>query len=124
MAAQDHDERAAIASLGGITRWAEVDDRAAALAKARAAFKAKFERQVDPDGVLPPEIRAQRAESARKAHYARLALAKAQKRRQAREAAALDEHMALEAEVATGTTGAAVPVPAPRRRGRKARTNP
>ncbi|MGO9205037.1 MAG: hypothetical protein ACLQBX_02410 [Candidatus Limnocylindrales bacterium] len=48
---------------------------------ARAAFEAKFEREVDPDGVLPLEERRRRAEMARKAHYARLALASAQARR-------------------------------------------
>ena len=48
---------------------------------ARAAFESKFEREVDPDGVLPLEERLRRAEMARKAHYARLALASAVARR-------------------------------------------
>ena len=48
---------------------------------ARAAFESKFEREVDPDGVLPLEERLRRAEMARKAHYARLALASAEARR-------------------------------------------
>ena len=48
---------------------------------ARAAFESKFERDVDPEGVLPPEERLRRAEMARKAHYARLALKSAQARR-------------------------------------------
>ena len=48
---------------------------------ARAAFETKFEREVDPDGVLPLEERHRRAEMARKAHYARLALASAEARR-------------------------------------------
>ena len=42
---------------------------------ARAPFESKFERDVDPDGVLPLEERPRRAEMARKAHYTRLALA-------------------------------------------------
>jgi hypothetical protein len=46
---------------------------------------ARFERQVDPDHVLPPQERAWRAEHARKAHFARLALASARARRRARE---------------------------------------
>jgi len=33
----------------------------------------RFEREVDPDGVLAPAERALRAESARKAHFARMA---------------------------------------------------
>jgi hypothetical protein len=41
----------------------------------------KFERDVDPEGVLDPAERARRGESARKAHYARLALRSAQARR-------------------------------------------
>ena len=40
---------------------------------ARAAFLGKFERDVDPEGILPPSERARRAEAARKAHFARLA---------------------------------------------------
>jgi len=40
---------------------------------AREAFLAKFEAEVDPDGILPPSERRRRAESARKAHFTRLA---------------------------------------------------
>ncbi len=38
------------------------------------AFLARFEREVDPDGLLAPEERARRAAFARKSHMARLAL--------------------------------------------------
>lgn len=48
---------------------------------AREAFLSKFEREVDPDGILEPAERAKRAEHARKAFYARLALKSAQARR-------------------------------------------
>ena len=48
---------------------------------ARGAFIAKFERQVDPDGVLPPAERARRAEAAMRAHMSRLALKSARARR-------------------------------------------
>lgn len=41
----------------------------------------KFERQIDPDNVLPPAERAFRAEHARKAHMKRMALKSAQARR-------------------------------------------
>ncbi|MGH3968275.1 MAG: hypothetical protein ACRDTV_09240 [Mycobacterium sp.] len=41
----------------------------------------KFERQVDPDGKLSPAERAKRAEHARKAYFARLALKSARVRR-------------------------------------------
>jgi hypothetical protein len=42
---------------------------------ARDEFMARFEREVDPDGLLYPAERARRAEHARKAYFARLALA-------------------------------------------------
>ena len=50
-------------------------------AQARAAFLHRFEREVDPDGTLPEEERQRRAEHARKAYFARLALASARARR-------------------------------------------
>jgi hypothetical protein len=43
-------------------------------APARAAFLARFEKQVDPDGVLTPEERMRRAEHAKQAYFAGLAL--------------------------------------------------
>jgi hypothetical protein len=48
---------------------------------ARQAFLARFEREVDPDGVLSPEERARRAECARRAHFMRLAFLSAKARR-------------------------------------------
>jgi hypothetical protein len=47
-------------------------DRAARTAPARAAFLARFEREVDPDGTLDPAERERRATEARTAHFARL----------------------------------------------------
>jgi len=57
-------------------------------AKARAAFLAKFEDQVDPDRTLSPAERQRRAEAARKAYFARLAYqsAVARSRKAARDA--------------------------------------
>ncbi|PZS03652.1 MAG: hypothetical protein DLM56_08680 [Pseudonocardiales bacterium] len=43
-------------------------------APARKAMLDRFDRQVDPDGLLDPADRARRAEHARKAYYTRLAL--------------------------------------------------
>jgi hypothetical protein len=48
---------------------------------ARAAFLARFERLVDPEGSLDPKERGRRAEAARRAHFARLALRSALARR-------------------------------------------
>lgn len=54
------------------SRWAKEDPKANA-ARGQAGLRAKFEREVDPDGVLPVAERQRRAESARKAHMSRLA---------------------------------------------------
>lgn len=61
--------------------WARTPDRSARTAPARAAFDDRFEREVDPDGALSPHERARRAEHARKAYFARLALRSAEARR-------------------------------------------
>jgi hypothetical protein len=47
----------------------------------RAAFLARFELEVDPDGALDPEERRRRAEHARRAYFTRLALAAVEARR-------------------------------------------
>ncbi len=49
-------------------------------AAGRASFMARFEREVDPEGVLPPKERARRAEAAKRAHFSRLAYKSAQAR--------------------------------------------
>ena len=50
-------------------------------ANARAAFLARFEREVDPTGELDPTERRRRAEHARREYFARLAVASVQARR-------------------------------------------
>lgn len=74
--------RSQVARIAAHESWANTPDRAARTAPARAALSAKFEHEVDPAGQLTPAERAQRAESARKAYYARLALKSAQVRRE------------------------------------------
>jgi hypothetical protein len=54
-------------------------------ANGRAAFLARFEAEVDPDGTLPPEERRRRAEHARSAYFTRLALAAVKARRRQRD---------------------------------------
>ena len=61
--------------------WSRTTDRAARTANARKAMLDNFERQVDPEGTLPPAERAKRAEHARKAHFKRLAYKSAKARR-------------------------------------------
>jgi hypothetical protein len=70
--------------IGANRRWAKEPDRVAALAPARKAFLDRFEREVDPDGVLDPVERGKRAENARKAYFAQLALWSHQARRRKR----------------------------------------
>ena len=48
---------------------------------ARAKFLARFDAEVDPDGVLPEAERSKRAEQARKLYFTRLALKSAETRR-------------------------------------------
>src|SRR6266540_6339622 len=52
-------------------------------AKGRAAFLARFEAEVDPEGTLPPEERRRRAEHARSAYFTRLAFERAKAARRA-----------------------------------------
>jgi hypothetical protein len=47
---------------------------------ATAAYAARWDREVDPDGLLDPVERAKRAEAAKKAHYTRMAFASARAR--------------------------------------------
>lgn len=52
--------------------WARTVDRTARTRPARQAFLAKFEKEVDPDGKLPPEERARRANHALRAYMLQL----------------------------------------------------
>jgi hypothetical protein len=67
-------ERSLRARIGAYAKHGRNDSRETTTA-ARTAFLATFERQADPDGVLPPAERQRRAEQLRSAHFARLALA-------------------------------------------------
>lgn len=68
--------------IGAHVQHARHDPRATTAA-GRAAFLARFEREVDPMGVLDPAERKRRAHHARSAYFARLALKSAQARRKA-----------------------------------------
>jgi hypothetical protein len=74
-------ERVLRARLAAHSLHAQVTDPAAHTAPARRAFLDRFEREVDPDGLLPAAERQRRAEHARKAYFLRLALASAKARR-------------------------------------------
>jgi hypothetical protein len=74
-------ERSLRARLASHTSWSRTSNRAERTSAARQAFADRFERQVDPDGTLPPDERQRRAESAKKAYYTGLALKSATARR-------------------------------------------
>jgi hypothetical protein len=73
-------ERALLGRIGAYALHARHDPRETTR-KAREAFLARFLDQVDPDRTLPEPERLRRAEAARKAHFARLALKSARARR-------------------------------------------
>jgi len=70
---------ALIGRIGGLTTSALYDAKERT-ANGRKTFLDSFEKQVDPDGVLPEAERLRRAEAARKAHFSRLALKSADAR--------------------------------------------
>jgi hypothetical protein len=75
--------RSLIARIAASERWAREPDRTKATAPARRGLEARFEREVDPDGVLPPEELAKRVAAKKTAHYSRMALARHSRRRRA-----------------------------------------
>jgi len=60
--------------IGAYRKWARCPDRTAATAPGTAAFLSRFEREVDPEGVLSESDRALRAEAARRAYFSELVL--------------------------------------------------
>lgn len=53
--------------------WSRTADRSARTQPGREAFLNRFEREVDPNGELPPDERRRRAEHAKRAYMLRLA---------------------------------------------------
>lgn len=68
------------AKVASAERWAREPDRAAATAPGRKAARARFYRLVDPEGVLSPEERHERAMRAERAHMLRMAQASVEAR--------------------------------------------
>ena len=75
-------QRARRARIAAHVSWANTADRVGRTASATKSFLARFERQVDPLGVLPVEVRQRMALHARRAYMMQLAewSAKARKR--------------------------------------------
>src|SRR5215203_2260938 len=78
-------ERSLRARLAAYALHAQHDPRETT-ANGRAAFLDRFDREVDPEGLLEPDERRRRAEQARRTYFVRLSLA-AVKARQAKRAA-------------------------------------
>lgn len=74
-------DRMLIARIAAAERWARTPDRSAATAPARRGLQARFEREADPDGVLPPDERTRGADLLMRAHMLRMARRSAQVRR-------------------------------------------
>ena len=91
-------ERRLASQAGAHKSWMETDDWSARTAPARQAADARFELQVDPDGVLPAAERAKPAEQARLAYFKALAFKSAKARRLAKEDRAVALAMADEME--------------------------
>lgn len=73
-------ERSLRARMAAYSLHAQRDPRETTQS-ARDSFMARFERQVDPDHLLPPAERQRRAEAAKKAYFLGLALKSAKARR-------------------------------------------
>ena len=107
-------ERVLRSRMASHASWANTTNPVARTAPARDASRAslinRFNRQVDPDGTLPEEERARRAEHALKQYFAQLAFKSVSSRRRAaearRDAAELDSDAdAAEAELDSAGPG-------------------
>lgn len=95
-------ERSLRARIGAYALHAKHDPKETT-SNARAAFLARFEQEVDPEGKLPPEERQRRAHYARKAHFAKLALQSARARRQGKQSKPQTQLQSRNDETAGGT---------------------
>lgn len=70
----DHSDKKDInKQIAAYISWSRTSDRNARTRPARQAFLSRFEREVDPDGVLPPAERGRRAQHALRAYMLGLA---------------------------------------------------
>ena len=69
--------------IAALESWAQTPDRSARSRPGQDGLNAKFEREVDPDGVMSPEDKAKAVEAKRRAHFLRLAQLSAASRRKA-----------------------------------------
>lgn len=88
MPARTPEERSLVAQIAAAERWGRTPDRTAATAVARAGLRARFAREVDPDGTLAttdPADLERRVDQLHRAHMLRMSLKAKAARRKARE---------------------------------------
>jgi hypothetical protein len=81
---QTPSQRSQQARRAAHSSWARTPDPTARTAPARQRFLSRFEREVDPEGKLPVVERLRRADHARRAYFAKLALQSSKTRSQKR----------------------------------------
>ena len=78
MPAKDSESRVLVAQIAAAERWGRTKDRTAATQPARDGLRAKFAREIDPDGSLaisdPAEL-DRRVDHLQRAHMLRMSLA-------------------------------------------------
>lgn len=79
------EERTLRARLAAHRLHASVSDPSAHTRRAREAFLARFEAEIDPERVLSEEERRRRAEHAKRAYFTKLSYLSARSRRTRRE---------------------------------------
>ena len=97
MPSRSAQDRSLVAQIAAAERWGRTPDRTAATAPARAGLRAKFEREVDPDGTLDPAELGRRVDQLVRAHMLRMSVKAKASRRKAKEFATTAE--AAEAEL-------------------------
>jgi hypothetical protein len=70
--AESSTERSLHAQHASLIHWSQVENRTAATRAMREGLTRKWEREIDPDGKLPPAELAKRVEMRRKAHMAEM----------------------------------------------------
>jgi hypothetical protein len=78
-------ERRLHASVAALTGWAMERNKTARTQQWRDGFRRKLEQQVDPDGTLSPQERAEAAERLRLAHLKKASMAASAAARRRRE---------------------------------------
>jgi hypothetical protein len=75
MPAASPSDRSVIAQIAAAERWGRTPDRTAATAPARAGLRAKYAREIDPDGTLDSAELERRVDHLMRAHMLRMSRA-------------------------------------------------